>query len=390
MGLGHFDAVAGFSAGGIRLLCGYVQSGQPRVLDSLFASGRFFKDGVIADTDLAAALLKQAVADAVADLKTPIRSLSVIIPALDTEILKGYGSTATIGECVSELDGQNCLGVLRKRIVPDQAARLVGVFPYAYALDGNADLDGFPQGLPAANPKVTGLVFLASQPLLESVRTVPMKAGLAEPALFVSPQATARFLASSPALPDSYLLLDIGNSLTQCAYAVKGNVAVTGTASCGGENLTAAVQKSFRISYELANRYKKVYGLAPDPAYAFKTPAGFSQQELADVLEAALSPVVELVGRIETQVAIDSEKNLVLTGGGSALNGLSEWLCGKLGKKVFAVTPQIAGARYRGDADLLGALLALEDQRWMTSRRETRTGLLRRTTQTAKDGGDKE
>lgn len=387
MAVGQFDAVAALSPSGVRLVCGYVKDGQTYVLDSLFAPGKVFSGAKIIDTEGVARLLRIVVDDASKDLKTPIRALAAIVPPFGLDTLKEESRTSTVGESVTEVDGLNCMGIIAKKLSESQAKRLLDILPYEYSIEANQAMDHFPKGFPATELGVKAQVALADEGVLDSVREVFAKAGVGLALVLPSTLAVARYLRNAQGLPSSYLLLDLGSQVSSCSFVQGGQVIETDLSFFGGNNLTQAIAKTFHLDREEAERYKKTFGISADPSFGYKTPSGFTQGELSRVIKSSLTPLMELVGRIETAVSIEQQKGLVTTGGASNLNGLSKWLSDNLGKDVYALAVPNPGARYRGDVDLLGGLLEMEDMRWMLLRRETHAGILRRRSEGDKEDG---
>lgn len=132
---------------------------------------------------------------------------------------------------------------------------------------------------------------------------------------------------------ETYLLVDFGKKRTGVSIVSGGVLVFTSTVDIGGDVLTSVIQKSFKISFEEAEKMKQKYGLSHD-------------SENKEVFSALLNGVSVLRDEIFKHFLFwqnnKSEegkehpliKKIILCGGDSNLLGFSEYLSVSLKIKV--------------------------------------------------------
>lgn len=139
---------------------------------------------------------------------------------------------------------------------------------------------------------------------------------------------------------ETVLIVDMGKTRTGLIVSVNGNVAFTSTVQgVGGEDITTVVQKSLKVSRDIAEQYKIERGLS-------------RSKENRDIFF-ALIPIVsvlkdEIMRRREywnvhegksQDSTLEPINRIILTGGQATLPGFDEYLSENLGCPVDVVSP---------------------------------------------------
>ncbi len=132
----------------------------------------------------------------------------------------------------------------------------------------------------------------------------------------------------------SILLLDIGSVATDIIVTERQAPFVTRSIDVGGDSITSAVAKNMNISVERAEQFKRDVGV-------FEGKSSEDTRMITEIIKSAFEPVIN-----EIQYSIDLYKSrnrslekIVLSGGGSLLIGLSDFLQNTFHLPVYMGNP---------------------------------------------------
>lgn len=154
------------------------------------------------------------------------------------------------------------------------------------------------------------------------------------------------------------VLLDIGDRFTQLtALGPKGPVAVR-TLRRGGRNITQAIATQYRLDFTAAEQAKHTDAFLPHHGVGAMDP---SQLEAARLVAEELEPLLRELE--QTRLWLRSTQHLettqlLLTGAGSELRGLPEYLQEQTGLRVSPATIQASGLRASPELHAAGGALA--------------------------------
>lgn len=132
---------------------------------------------------------------------------------------------------------------------------------------------------------------------------------------------------------DTYMIVDFGKRRTGISIISKGVLMFTSTIDVGGVMLTNVIQKSFKITFEEAEKMKQKYGLGRDS----------ENKEMFSVLLNGVSVLRDEISRqfLFWHTNKDDEgkdrdpiRKIILCGGDSNLKGLAEYLSVSMRTKV--------------------------------------------------------
>ena len=181
-------------------------------------------------------------------------------------------------------------------------------------------------------------------------------AGLESVAVDVEAFALLRALEAAglmPAAGQATVVMDMGATYTDLNIVVGSEVAVTRSIPIGGNALTGSLASVLNVPIEEAEEQKRLIDISPQP----RDDAGdFGARPAPDPgRQVALPFVDELIRELrrsiiyfqsqaaEAGLAVGVE-HLVLTGGGTQLMGLPDYLAERLGIDVSLLDPFLAGS----------------------------------------------
>lgn len=136
--------------------------------------------------------------------------------------------------------------------------------------------------------------------------------------------AVTRMVVQSEAHDEVSLIIDLGSEASDISVYDGTVVRATGTANCGGENITRAISKGLGISPQQAHSIKTRYGL------------GVSKKQ-SDIIKAIEPELEKLIREVKKVMRYYSERadddkqigQIILLGGGANLPGLSGYVTDK-------------------------------------------------------------
>ncbi|AHY46780.1 ftsA: cell division protein FtsA [Rubrobacter radiotolerans] len=324
------------------------------------APSRGLKRGVIVDRDLAAEAISEAVRECGLRFGSAVVGIAGgHISSTNTEVtLLNRGRNLQITErFVAKLKAE------AGRIEPGRDMEVVQVVPKVFVLDG-AEGARNPVGLAAR--KVTMRAHVVSgavasvQNLLHAVRD----AGVKPQGVVLEPLASARACLTDRDRERGTLLLDIGGGTTDLAVFVGGNLVHTDVVPLGGESLTADLAYGLKVPFEDAESIKLRYGSVLsgdiDPVAAVRYgDRHYNASYIAQILEYRAREILDFARDSLARAALTGRLTggVVLTGGGSKLDGLVE-----LSEEFFGL-----GARTAAPTLLHGKSKPLKEPEYATA-----------------------
>lgn len=193
----------------------------------------------------------------------------------------------------------------------------------------------------------------------KAVIDAAMLAGAREVALVEEPMAAATGADLPVNEPVGNMVIDIGGGTSEVAVISLGGVAAGQSLRVAGDAMNLAVQRYLRDVFRLevgentAENVKILLGSAvPQPEShalevsgkdlvqgmprAIAITEGHIREALADTVRAILNALLQALDRTPPELAADVSRNgILLTGGGSLLRGLDEYLSRETHLKVF-------------------------------------------------------
>jgi len=310
----------------------------------------------------------------VIDIDRTVQSVATAVEA--AERLSGFKvRSAFVGISGNHIGSQNSRGMVavsghRRDVAREDtlraidAARAVSmpntreilhVIPRGYVVDGQEGVRD-PIGMTAVRLEVETHIVTASQSGVQNLTKCIQRAGVEIDELVLAPLATAEAVLSDEDRELGVALVDIGGDTTDLAVFHDGSIAHAATIPMGGKSITSDLGIVLRVTPEVAEALKLKHGNAlpgdvdPDEVVQITSIGeelahGVTRRTVAQIIEARLKDVFEAV---QQEVAAAGATNrlqagVVLTGGGSMLNGINRAGRDQLGMSARVVGPQNLG-----------------------------------------------
>ncbi|MBX4191535.1 MAG: type IV pilus assembly protein PilM [Candidatus Doudnabacteria bacterium] len=179
-----------------------------------------------------------------------------------------------------------------------------------------------------ATPDARIKVLLTAVPtaVIDNYLKVFQLAGLDVQALEIEALALIRSLIGEDA--NNNLLIDIGAKSSSINLVDSGYLRLSKNINVGGDTITTGLAQSLSVNFARAEQFKKDFGLASG-----NTPIPQVMRPILDVIKNEAGQLINLFESRGQKI-----DKIVLTGGGSKLPSLKEYLAG-LGKPVIAANP---------------------------------------------------
>ena len=362
----------------LKLVVGYEIDGKIYVLYTLVKPyGHAIEGGRFVDANRVSQTISSVreFTDPSAKLKLNISDVLLCIPPYGLGVYQTRQVTTVVTEDskISNLDIKNIYALIRNSAYPLNDKCLVDVVPESFTLDHGRIFARPPLGESSSTLTVSAKVQTLPKDLVEDYQTVLSNGGMISRRNVVSSLAATELISSYENMPKSFILVDIGSSITTVSFV--GNNALYGSTffNWGGDNITEKIIENFNINEGDAEKYKIMYGI-DNREMNFKAPIcttddGTGQEvhhfnnELNDIIKEELEVFVNRLNEAINDVVAQHDKAyrnfpMLLIGGGSQLNGLVSFITPKvMSETVEVVAPQTLGARNPTFFNCLGMIL---------------------------------
>jgi len=314
------------------------------------------RKGVVIDIDRTVQSVASAVEAAERLSGFKVRSAFVGISGNHISSQNSRGMVAVSGHRrdVAREDTLRAIDAARAVSIPN-TREILHVIPRGYVVDGQEGVRD-PIGMSAVRLEVETHIVTASQSGVQNLTKCVQRAGVEIDELVLAPLATAEAVLTDEDRELGVALLDIGGDTTDLAVFHDGSIAHAATIPMGGKSITSDLGIVLRVTPEVAESLKLKHGNAlpgdvdPDEVVQITSIGedlahGVTRRTVAQIIEARLKDVFEAV---QQEVAAAGATNrlqagLVLTGGGSMLNGINRAARDQLGMSARVVGPQNLG-----------------------------------------------
>src|SRR2546429_2471454 len=325
----------------------------------------------------------------VIDIDRTVQSVTNAVDA--AERLSGLKvRSAFVGISGSHIGSQNSRGMVAVRHDVDrsdtvraiEAARAVSipntreilhVVPRGYVVDGQEGVRD-PVGMASVRREVTTRSVTGSSRSVHNLTKCVQRGGVEIDELVLAPLATAEATLGDEDRELGVVLADIGGDTTDIAIFQDGSISHCASIPIGGRYVTADLGIVLRVTPDVAENVKFRYGsaipLEVDPDEVLQvtsigedTSHGVTRRHIAEIVESRVAEIFRFVGaEIEAAGATNRlQAGLVLTGGGSLLDGVTRAARDQLGmsarvvgpKGLGGLTDQIATPAYSAASGLL-------------------------------------
>lgn len=371
------------ASSGAKFAVGYCLNNRPIILyygKKKFPDG-ILKDGKIIDPERLAPILASFfhLEDEELSLKISADNVSLVLPPLGLQIYQNDKTTNVVASDsrIDRIDISNVMAIVRKESIPNNNV-VVDIVPDDFVLQNGKVFSNPPIGERSDTLTVQAKVHTLPEKIVYAFRHAIENAGVRVRRNSVATYCVSQLFASDKALPENYVYVDLGARLTTVSLIGNTQPYASVFYPVGSDDLTEDIAAAFGISEEEANLLKEKYGYdTREHKYALplmsiddgeggkkaltqndlnQVIASFFKERLSSLLSAAFN---SLFARQPNGDSLRERLPLIVSGGGSLLNGLSQLLKPLFNNRDYIhFVPNILGARDPGANNLLGLIVA--------------------------------
>ena len=332
----------------------------------------FIENGNIIDKEnLLATLAKiNPINDEEYNIHELIDDAVIILPPYGLEIYGTSQITSVISKerVIGNQDIINIYSIISNKKLPVDN-NLIDTIPELFQIDSGEKYAVAPVGKFSRSISVVAKVHTLPKRIDNGYSEIISSSGINIAHKVVSPYAISELFATYKDLPRDYFLIDIGAYSTSVSLVSATRLLATRSFAWGGDTITERIIECFNINEKEADHIKTLYGYDTRKMnFLYPICEGAEtkryREDLNEIIAESLDKFVGLATVSIEQLAlaykVETYKTLplLITGGGSKLHGLLDYLKNKFGQaEIKIVNPRTLGARDPSLSSCLGALL---------------------------------
>ncbi|WP_306249796.1 cell division protein FtsA [Parvularcula sp. IMCC14364] len=290
------------------------------------------------------------------------------------------------GQAVLDEDLQDCHRQ-GARLAASEKSHALHLSPSGYMIDGHEGIAN-PLGLSGDNLTAYMLSIAASQTAIANLENCLEHCRIKPDSFIAAPYAASMAVLQEEEKSLGSICLDIGAKLTGFTLYNDNSLVLTGAVALGSDHITRDIAKVCGFDLASAERAKTLYGTSfcspGDETRSVGVSPGMADRplsvaELAEVIGPRVEEILRLVAGKVRAAGLDPDQfsRVVLTGGGSQLQGLSELIEATRGGKVrvgrplnlFGAPEAVSGAAFSVCAGMIRHVANLRNNTQPTFRR---------------------
>ena len=307
--------------------------------------------GVIVDIDKAVAVIQAAVAQAEDKANIKIDRVVAGIPANMLMIAVGEENKE-----ISDKDVRSVAAAALVRNLPPERETL-SLVPTEFIVDGFDDIKD-PRGMLGVRLEMRGIMLTVPKTVIHNTKKAIEKAGLRVGGLVISPLAIGRLALTDGEQDFGTVLIDMGGGQSTAAVIHDRKLKFTSVDQEGGEYITKDISVVLNTSFTDAEKLKREYGNAdslatsedetfPVTVVGKHDPAMISEKYLSEIIEARVAQIFKRLKKaLDAVNALELPGGIVITGGTTALPGVTELAQDILERPVKRFIPEDMGLRH--------------------------------------------
>ncbi len=306
--------------------------------------------GIVSDIEETTRSIQKAMQDAERMAGTRIESIFAGIAGEHVHAMTSTGIVAVNGDEISRADVDRANDVARAQAIP-QDRELLHAIPQEYTVDKNKGVRD-PIGMIGTRLETEMyLVTIGSSPAMNLRKSVE-RAGYRVRDLVLEPLASALAVLTEDEKELGVSLVELGAGTTDIAIFHEGKIRHLATLSYGGNIVTNDIVHGLGVTQADAERLKERYGSAyeplVDPADVIQLPSTVAQGDrqiprelLAHIIHQRMDEIFDMVHREIHGAGYGSRLagGIVITGGGAAMEGITELAASVFGTGVRVGVP---------------------------------------------------
>ena len=307
----------------------------------ILGMGKAVSDGVqrglVLNIDKTVDAIKRAIRQAEEQSGIDIGVVNVGIAGQHIKSLQHNGSiTRPNSDTEITQDDVNRLTADMYRLVTPPGSQIIHVMPQDYKVDFEGGVTD-PIGMAGVRLEGNFHIITAQSAAINNINKCITKAGLAIADLILEPLASSVSVLSEEEKEAGVALIDIGGGTTDLAVFKDGIIRHAAVLPFGGNIITQDIKQGCNVTPNQAEQLKVKFGKAiaeeasdyeivSIPGLPNRPPKEVSLKNLAYIIEARMSEIIELVYAEIYRMGLHEQLSagIVLTGGGSQLQNLEQ------------------------------------------------------------------
>lgn len=348
------EIVVGIDVGTTKVctLVGRVEDdGNVRILGVGIEPSAGIRKGIVVDLAAASQAIKRSVEKAESTSSLEITTAMVSLAGAHVSSVNSRGSAGIPSGIISIHDLTQALDQAQAIAIPHDR-EIVHVIQRGISVDGQEGVKT-PVGMHGFKLEVETHIITAASATVDNIRQSVSAAGVEIQQFVLNPLASAEVVLTEQERQAGVAVCDIGGGTTDLAIYVDGDVWHTMVLAVGGNHITQDIAHGLRLNISQAEDVKKQQGhavrseIGADESFLIR-PFGedkdvrINRQDLAHIIEARVEETFGLILQEIKRSGYDGllPAGMVLTGGTSALPGISKVASEVLGMPVRTAQPQ--------------------------------------------------
>ena len=296
------------------------------------------KFGTISNFEELEESILESIASAEEEAKKTIKSLFISIPtwAIQSHIIE---SSTDIGQ--TPIDDIHMASLLKFDTTDyiEQNREVIHIFPIAYSVDETYNIQD-PKGMIGKKLSAVFLVITAPTLFLKNIKSCLNRNNIDVSGFTASTYASGLSVVLREEFLSGVTIVDIGGTTTSIACFQNGILLYIDYIRSGSQNITNDISKVLKISRYNAERFKRLYGVSGSimedeqflitriDEYGETCAQKISRQTLDEIISARLEDILKKAQEHVYNCIMDKSlyQTIIITGGGSQLSGLSEFI----------------------------------------------------------------
>jgi len=310
------------------------------------------KKGMVVDIDDTVKSIEKSVDEAERMAGLELESAFVGIAGSHISSLNSHGVVAVTGENkeITHEDIERVMDATKIISIPPER-EIIHALPREYIVDGCKDIK-YPLGMAGVRLEAETHIVTGSVTSIQNLAKSVNRAGIGVEDIVLQPLAASKAVLSESEKDLGVVLVDMGGGTTDIAVFKEGSIWYTAILPVGGDHVTSDIAVGLRTPKTNAERIKIKHGSAEaslideaeeidilDTCGAQKR--SVSRKRLSEIIEPRIDEIFSMVkdelrkGKCQDLVPA----GMVITGGGSLLKGLPDFVSRKLDMPVRSGRP---------------------------------------------------
>ncbi len=341
----HGNIIVGLDVGTTKIcaVVGELIEGELEIRGISTSASTGLRKGVVVDIESTVESIKNAVKTAESITGVEINAVYVGIAGGHIKGFNSYGAVGLRGKDVAYVDVERVIDSAKAVYVPLDR-EVLHVIPTGYILDGQNGIRD-PIGMMGVRLEAKVYIVTGAVTSVQNLLKCCEKVGLEVVDIVFEPIASAEAILTDDEKELGVAIVDIGGGTTDIILYKDGSLRHTSVLAIGGNHFTNDIAVGLRVSVSEAERIKKSFGSAAASMVGDSEEIDINQAGqgkkiqrrcLSEIIQPRTEELLDLVkGELISCSAYDvASAGIVLTGGGSLLEGLDRMTEAVLGLPV--------------------------------------------------------